>query len=225
MDTTVQQQQPAKATPSDAVLTAPSCAAAESCAPVTRRTAPEFEVDTNGVQRLKYAKGGWNTWRWSEGYNINYVQYGMHNTTQYCFKTCDTQLCAGDKGPPLVLVHGFGASAYHYRYNIPALAQSHRVYAIDLLGFGFSDKPVIDYNSPQYVVVYSHVYMCTSQHIPRRRNMWADEIVAFVQDVVLPECEGARPVLAGNSLGGYNVLSAAAQAPDIIRCAPVIAGK
>lgn len=104
----------------------------------------------------------------------------------------------GDQGPPLVLVHGFGASAYHYRYNIPVLAQTHKVYAIDLLGFGFSDKPVIDYNTPQ-------------------RNVWADEIVAFVQQVVLPECDGQKAVLAGNSLGGYNVLSAAAQAPDVIR--------
>ena len=41
---------------------------------------------------------------------------------------------AGTHGPPVLLIHGFGASAYHWRYNIPFLAKNHRVYAIDLLG-------------------------------------------------------------------------------------------
>jgi pimeloyl-ACP methyl ester carboxylesterase len=44
-------------------------------------------------------------------------------------------LCvAGDSGPPVLLIHGFGASAYHWRYQVPSLARNHRVYAIDLLG-------------------------------------------------------------------------------------------
>lgn len=29
----------------------------------------------------------------------------------------------------------------HWRKNIPFLAESHRVYSIDLIGFGYSDKP------------------------------------------------------------------------------------
>ena len=29
----------------------------------------------------------------------------------------------------------------HWRRNLPVLAQSHRVFAIDLLGYGYSDKP------------------------------------------------------------------------------------
>lgn len=118
-----------------------------------------------------------------------------------------------------MLVHGFGASAYHYRYNIPALAKSHRVYAIDLLGFGFSDKPVIDYNTPQYDtdMLLVLLFVATATTTQHRRNVWADEIVAFVKEIVLPECDGARPVLAGNSLGGYNVLAAASQAPDLVR--------
>jgi pimeloyl-ACP methyl ester carboxylesterase len=29
----------------------------------------------------------------------------------------------------------------HWRKNIPALAKSHRVYSIDLIGYGYSDKP------------------------------------------------------------------------------------
>lgn len=40
----------------------------------------------------------------------------------------------------MVLVHGYGASAYHWRYNIPELAKYCRVYAVDMLGFGWSEK-------------------------------------------------------------------------------------
>ena len=42
-------------------------------------------------------------------------------------------------------VHGFGASSRHWRSNIAELSQTHKVYAIDMLGFGRSDKPRIEY--------------------------------------------------------------------------------
>jgi pimeloyl-ACP methyl ester carboxylesterase len=46
-----------------------------------------------------------------------------------------------------VLIHGFGASIRHWRRNIPVLAEAgHRVFAIDLLGFGKSDKPALSYS-------------------------------------------------------------------------------
>ncbi|MEM8505620.1 MAG: alpha/beta fold hydrolase [Cyanobacteria bacterium P01_D01_bin.1] len=65
-------------------------------------------------------------WDW-RGYDIKYVAYG--------------------DGPPIVLLHGFGASIGHWRKNIPELAAAgHRVYALDLLGFGDSDKPDISYS-------------------------------------------------------------------------------
>jgi pimeloyl-ACP methyl ester carboxylesterase len=44
-------------------------------------------------------------------------------------------------GPPLLLIHGFGASTYTWRHIAPELAKTHRVIAVDLKGFGQSDKP------------------------------------------------------------------------------------
>src|ERR1700741_3749821 len=44
--------------------------------------------------------------------------------------------------PPIVLVHGWGCSAYVFRYNMPALADAgFRAIAFDLKGHGLSDKP------------------------------------------------------------------------------------
>jgi pimeloyl-ACP methyl ester carboxylesterase len=45
------------------------------------------------------------------------------------------------QGPPVLLIHGFGASTYTWRHIAPELARSHRVIAVDLKGFGQSDKP------------------------------------------------------------------------------------
>jgi pimeloyl-ACP methyl ester carboxylesterase len=45
------------------------------------------------------------------------------------------------KGPPVLLLHGFGASTYTWRHITPELARTHRVIAVDFKGFGQSDKP------------------------------------------------------------------------------------
>jgi pimeloyl-ACP methyl ester carboxylesterase len=44
-------------------------------------------------------------------------------------------------GPPLVLVHGFGGSTYSWRQVMPGLAESFRVVAVDLSGFGYTERP------------------------------------------------------------------------------------
>jgi pimeloyl-ACP methyl ester carboxylesterase len=44
-------------------------------------------------------------------------------------------------GPPVVALHGFGASTYTWRRVLGDLAASHRVYAVDLKGSGRSPKP------------------------------------------------------------------------------------
>ncbi|HVB72914.1 MAG TPA: alpha/beta fold hydrolase [Ktedonobacteraceae bacterium] len=58
---------------------------------------------------------------------------------------------------PLLLIHGFGpgASSYEWRKNIDALAENFRVYALDLLGYGLSDRPTIDYSAETYADLIS----------------------------------------------------------------------
>lgn len=100
------------------------------------------------------------------------------------------QYVAVGEGRPLVLVHGFGASIGHWRKNIPALAAAgYRVFAIDLLGFGGSDKPAIDYNL----------------------ELWQALLEDFWQDRI-----GEPTVFVGNSIGALLCLMVAARRPDIV---------
>lgn len=54
-------------------------------------------------------------------------------------------------GPVVVLLHGLGGSGANWAFNINALAQKYRVIAPDQIGFGRSDKPLINYRVGTYV--------------------------------------------------------------------------
>ncbi len=45
------------------------------------------------------------------------------------------------RGEAVLLVHGFGGSTYSFRHVLPALADSFRVVALDLAGFGWTERP------------------------------------------------------------------------------------
>jgi len=54
---------------------------------------------------------------------------------------------AGGEGRPLVLVHGLGGRAQDWAPMMPSfMRRGYRVYALDLLGFGQSDRPDVDYS-------------------------------------------------------------------------------
>ncbi|KAJ7953024.1 putative Alpha/beta hydrolase [Quillaja saponaria] len=127
---------------------------------------PLTAESVQGVQRLPYKPEGYNYWMW-RGHKIHYVVQG--------------------EGSPVVLIHGFGASAFHWRYNIPELAKRHKVYALDLLGFGWSDKALIEYDA----------------------MVWRDQVVDFLKEIVEDPA-----VLVGNSLGGFTALVTATALPD-----------
>ncbi|RMF20493.1 MAG: alpha/beta fold hydrolase [Cyanobacteria bacterium J083] len=111
-----------------------------------------------------------NYWQW-RGYSIYHVQAGKQKNGK----------------PPLLLVHGFGASTDHWRKNIAQLQTEYQVWAIDLLGFGRSTKADIQYSGA----------------------IWCAQLHDFITEVI-----GQPVILVGNSLGGYASLCVAAQHPE-----------
>lgn len=94
-------------------------------------------------------------------------------------------------GPPLLLVHGLLGYSFSWRFAIPTLAQHATIYAIDLLGTGYSDRPPgMD---------------CSFEAS-------AERLLRFMDATGLASCD-----LLGTSHGGAVAMTAAASAPDRIR--------
>ncbi|MFN6567346.1 alpha/beta fold hydrolase [Dendronalium sp. ChiSLP03b] len=121
-------------------------------------------------------------WAW-QGYKIQYTVMGT--------------------GRPLVLVHGFGASIGHWRKNIPVLANAgYKVFALDLLGFGGSDKAPIDYSVEVWVELLKDFW---ATHIQEPAVFIGNSIGALLSLIVLAE----HPEIAAggvliNSAGGLS---------------------
>ncbi|HIK55697.1 MAG TPA: alpha/beta fold hydrolase [Synechococcales cyanobacterium M55_K2018_004] len=108
------------------------------------------------------------------------VRYSYHRPTQaIAANSC-----------PIVLLHGFGAALTQWHRNISVLGQHHPVYAVDLLGFGASEKASADFEV----------------------KLWAEQIRDFCQQVV-----GQPVVLVGHSLGALVALTLAVTYPDLVR--------
>ena len=92
----------------------------------------------------------------------------------------------GDGKSTAILIHGFGGYIENWEENIAALALGRRVYALDLAGFGRSDKPQVRFSIP-YFAEFIKEFM-------------------IVQDV-------DKAALIGESMGGGIVLQFALQYP------------
>jgi 2-hydroxy-6-oxonona-2,4-dienedioate hydrolase len=82
---------------------------------------------------------------------------------------------SGDSKNTLVLVHGLGASAERWNKVIPLFAKYYHVIVPDLIGFGYSDKPMVDY-TPEF---------------------FSDFLEKFFDSMKIK-----RPIVIGSSLGG-----------------------
>lgn len=107
------------------------------------------------------------------------------------------------EGQPLLLVHGFGASIGHWRKNIPVLAAAgYQVYALDLLGFGGSDKPVLDYSLDLWQGLLESFWQA---HIRRPVVLVGNSIGALLSLMVtIDRSEWVRGSVLLNCAGGLN---------------------
>src|SRR6202051_2435914 len=74
----------------------------------------------------------------------------LAGVTHHYAKVNGTKLhyvAAGSEGSPVLLVHGFPETWWTFRKLIPLLANSHRVFAVDLRGFGDSNNAAGTYDS------------------------------------------------------------------------------
>ena len=95
---------------------------------------------------------------------------------------------AGSSGSVVLLLHGIGCSVHEWESNIEVLAARHRVFALDLLGFGLTAKPA-------------------------NETYTLGRLARFILDFMKAKAID-RAHLAGNSLGGRLALECAAIAPQ-----------
>jgi pimeloyl-ACP methyl ester carboxylesterase len=94
-------------------------------------------------------------------------------------------------GPPVLLLHGLGATKVSFLPTVAALAPAHRTIAVDLPGFGDSDKPLTARYDPAY---------------------FAAAVVALLDALELDRAD-----VVGNSMGGRVAIEVGLRSPDRVR--------
>lgn len=102
-----------------------------------------------------------------------------------------TNYLAQGEGPPVVLIHGSGPGVTGYanwRLVIPKLASHFRVYAPDVVGFGYTERP---------------------EHFAYDLDHWVDHLVGFLDALEIKKAH-----FVGNSFGGGLSVAMAARYPE-----------
>ena len=116
---------------------------------------------------------------WSEldGYRMRYLRSGS--------------------GPPLLLLHGLLGYSFSWRFALPVLAEKATVYAVDMPGAGFSDRP-------------------PNANASFRGQ--AERLMRFLDSVGVDSCD-----LLATSHGGAIAMMAASLAPERVRSLILVA--
>lgn len=122
-----------------------------------------------------YAFGRQRNWQW-RGWRVRYTYYRSQNSGE------------ANSALPILMVHGFGSALTQWRHNVQVLSQHHPVYALDLVGFGGSEKA----------------------SAPYKVEFWVEQIFEFWDTFI-----GRPVVLVGHSLGALVALSTVVAHPAL----------
>ena len=104
-----------------------------------------------------------------------------------------------ESNPPIVLIHGFGASSDHWRNNAEIFAsEGFRVFGIDLIGFGKSEQNLQN----------------KIKHL--ENQFWANQLASFLDEIVDIQKNG-KVILIGNSLGALTAITTLSNRPELIK--------
>jgi pimeloyl-ACP methyl ester carboxylesterase len=145
---------------------------------VVRREEKIQLTQGTGIQtRLDGSIPGDECWVELDGYRMRYLRRGS--------------------GPPLLLLHGLLGYSFSWRFTLPVLAEKATVYAVDMPGAGFSERP------------------------PKANGSFrahAERLLRFLDNVGVDSCD-----LLGTSHGGAIAMMAAALAPERVRSLILVA--
>lgn len=114
----------------------------------------------------------------NEVFEDRFVKVGNINTRYWT---------AGDKGPVVIFLHGVGCHVEFWEKNISAFSKKHRVFAVDVIGYGRTDKPEVEYTF----------------------ELMGNFVLDFMKAMDIEKAS-----LVGNSMGGGISIWVASEAPE-----------
>lgn len=118
----------------------------------------------------------------------------MDNSKYIDVNGISTHYHEAGQGEAVLLIHGSGPGVTawaNWRLIIPRLAENFHVYAPDVVGFGYTERP---------------------EDIEYDVDTWTDHLIAFIENVVQD-----RVHIIGNSMGGALTLHIANKRPDLVK--------
>ncbi|PKM93814.1 MAG: alpha/beta hydrolase [Firmicutes bacterium HGW-Firmicutes-1] len=148
-----------------------------------------------------------------------------YNSYYYQWKFGKIHYTAMGSGKPILCIHSMksGSSSYEFSKLTKQLAKNHTVYAIDLIGFGLSEKPKITYTAYMYVqllhdfikdVIQEDTDIITSGHSNSFVTMLSIQNSNYINKLIFIN-PGDLTKLSKNPIKKYSILKYILETPII----------